>query len=248
MLTESVHTVKRAIVLAAGMGKRMRPLTSTTPKPLITVNGVRMIDTVIDGLIANGIEDIYIVTGYLAEKFEVLRTKYPQIHIIFNHYYEKYNNISSLYFAKHLLDTDVLISDADQIIYNNKILSSSFIRSGYNAISVTSHTDEWVMTVENGVVTSCSRNGGDKGWQLYSISRWCREDALTLKNLLELEFDKNDRKDVYWDDIPMFLHADSFRLGIMIMNKGDLLEIDSLEELKTIDERYLSIKESSYGK
>ena len=57
--------MKRAIIVAAGMGKRMRPLTLETPKPLIKVNGVRMIDTVIKGLHANGIEEIYVVVGYM---------------------------------------------------------------------------------------------------------------------------------------------------------------------------------------
>ena len=61
-MAEETHSVKRAIIMAAGMGNRMHPLTFTTPKPLITVNGVRMIDSIIDGLIANGIEDINIVT------------------------------------------------------------------------------------------------------------------------------------------------------------------------------------------
>ena len=45
-----MHKVKRAIIMAAGIGKRMRPITYHTPKPLIKVNGVRMIDTVIQGL------------------------------------------------------------------------------------------------------------------------------------------------------------------------------------------------------
>ena len=89
---------------------------------------------------------------------------------------------------------------------------------------------------------SLAITGGDEGWQLYSVSRWSREDALKLKEFLELEFDKNERRDVYWDDIPMFLHADAFRLGIRVMNKEDILEIDSLEELQEIDSSYLNIK------
>ena len=66
------YKVKRAIIMAAGIGKRMRPLTLKLPKPLIEVNGVRMIDTIIDALLVNGITDINIVTGYMADKFEIL--------------------------------------------------------------------------------------------------------------------------------------------------------------------------------
>ena len=52
----SGYNVKRAIIMAAGIGKRMQPLTFQTPKPLIEVNGKRMIDTIIDALLENGIE------------------------------------------------------------------------------------------------------------------------------------------------------------------------------------------------
>ena len=232
------YTVKRAIIMAAGIGKRMRPLTLKMPKPLIEVNGVRMIDTIIDALLANGITDINIVTGYLAENFEILLTKYPFLKFVNNPDYEKYNNISSLYYARELLDTDVVITDADQIVKNDKILSSVFSLSGYNATEVTNHTDEWVMSVENGIVTSCSRDGGDKGWQLYSVSRWNREDALKLKKYVTLEFENNERRDLYWDDIPMFIHFEDFRLGIRVMNSDDLIEIDSLEELQNTDSKY----------
>ena len=63
--------VQRAIIMAAGLGNRMHPVTLTTPKPLVKVNGKRMIDKVIDGLHQNGIQEIYIVVGYLKEQFAV---------------------------------------------------------------------------------------------------------------------------------------------------------------------------------
>ena len=62
-----MYKIKRAIIMAAGIGERMKPLTLTTPKPLVVVNGVRMIDTVIDALWKNDISEIYIVVGYLKE-------------------------------------------------------------------------------------------------------------------------------------------------------------------------------------
>ena len=71
-----MYTVKRAIIMAAGIGSRMNPITLFTPKPLVKVHGKRMIDTVIEGLRENQITEIYIVVGYLKEKFMVLKEKY----------------------------------------------------------------------------------------------------------------------------------------------------------------------------
>ena len=59
--------VERAIIMAAGLGKRMHPVTLTTPKPLVKVNGKRMIDTVIEGLHKNGISEIYLSLIHISE-------------------------------------------------------------------------------------------------------------------------------------------------------------------------------------
>ena len=66
----NVHRVKRAIIMAAGIGKRMQPLTLEVPKPLVRVRGERMIDTVVRALRENGITEIHVVVGYKKEQFE----------------------------------------------------------------------------------------------------------------------------------------------------------------------------------
>ncbi len=55
------YRVKKAVVLAAGFGSRMMPATAERPKPMVKVNGVRIIDTLLDALVAVGIKDITIV-------------------------------------------------------------------------------------------------------------------------------------------------------------------------------------------
>ena len=232
-----MHKVKRAIIMAAGKGTRMRPVTLTTPKPLVKINGRRMIDTVIEALHKNGITEIYIVVGYLKEQFAVLTKEYNNITLIENPYYDTCNNISSLYVARNFIE-DSIILDGDQIIYNEEILTPEFERSGYNAVWTDGETDEWLMTVENGIVTSCSRTGGKNGWQLYSISRWSEEDGKKLKKHLELEFKEKNNRQIYWDDVAMFCHAEEYKLGISPMKSSDVIEIDNLDELIALDPSY----------
>ena len=94
-----MNKAERAVIMAAGFGSRLMPVTKETPKPLIKVNGVRMIDSVIKALHKNGVNEIYIVVGYLKEKFDVLKREYSGIELIENPYYDTCNNISSLYVA-----------------------------------------------------------------------------------------------------------------------------------------------------
>ena len=230
--------IQKAIIMAAGLGNRMKPVTLDTPKPLIKVNGKRMIDSIIDALHENRITEIYVVVGYKKEQFYEWAKDKAGITIIENNLYDICNNISSLYAAREYICNSIIL-DGDQIIYNKAILNSEISKSGYSCIWTDDQTDEWLLTLnEERIVTSCSRTGGKNGWQLFSVSRWTQEDGKKLKHFLELEFEQNNNRQIYWDDVAMFCHPNDFKLTVYPIKKGDILEIDSFEELCQLDKAY----------
>ena len=245
-----LHRARRAIILAAGTGTRLHPLTLETPKPLVPVNGVRMIDSIISALHQNGIFEIIVVVGYKKQLFLPLESEIPGLKLVENPWYDRCNNISSLYAAREYLG-DCMILDGDQVIRNPAILSPLFSRSGYTAAWTDEDTGEWLLTVRDGVIQRCSRSGGKHGWQLYSISRWSEEDAARLRRHLETEFEKKKNRQIYWDDVPLFCYPEEYHLGIYPIRKEDVLEIDSLQELTAADpsyRRFLSKKEADHEK
>ncbi len=142
---------------------------------------------------------------------------------------------------------DAIILDGDQVIYNTDVLGADFEHSGYNSVWTDSGTTEWLQTVENGFVKSCSRNGGQNGWQLFSISRWNTEDGRKLKNHLEIEFEEKQNRQVYWDDVVFFCYPNDYKLGIWKMDKGDVIELDNISELAALDKTYKRyIEEEDY--
>ncbi|MBR2046545.1 MAG: phosphocholine cytidylyltransferase family protein [Agathobacter sp.] len=170
-----------------------------------------------------------------------MEKQYVGVTIIENPYYDTCNNISSLFVAREHLG-DVIILDGDQIIFNEKVLSPEFERSGYNCVWTDGETKEWLLSVKDDIVQSCSRTGGCTGWQLYSVSRWSSEDGKRLKKHLELEFEEKENRQIYWDDVAMFCHFDEYQLGIREMKAEDVLEIDDIDELIKIDESYKNWK------
>lgn len=230
--------VKKAIIMAGGKGTRLAPLTFVTPKPLVKVRGQAMVETTIEALLTNGIQDIVVVTGHLAEAFADLPRRYSQVKLVHNPDYGRTNNISSLYCVREFLDCDLMILDGDQLICAPRVLHADFDVSGYTC-AATDAQNEWFLQLDSQQqVQFCSKQPCFRGQRLYSISRWTKADAKKLAAHLEEDFNQRGLDQIYWDDIVLFNHFTDYQLRGYPINGTEVLEIDNFEQLCQVDPRY----------
>ena len=132
----------KAIILAAGLGTRLRPMTENTPKALVQVNQKPLIEYQIEFLKEKGINDIIIIVGYLKEQFDYLKEKYG-VRLVFNDKYADYNNFYSLYLVKEELANSYVI-DADNYLFKN-MFRNDLTRSTYFSVYREDCTNEWFL-------------------------------------------------------------------------------------------------------
>jgi len=229
------YRVKRAVFIAAGFGSRLVPITLNTPKPLVRVNGTRMIDTLLDAVVAAGIEEIYIVRGYLGEQFDQLRYKYPQIQFIENPVYNEANNISSALVARYLL-SNAYVFEADLFVSNPAIIKKYHYTSNFLGIKK-DRTDDWCFEVRNGVIVE-QKVGGLDCWQMVGISYWNEEDGQKLSQDIAEVYATPGGKERYWEQVPLKYRKKNYTVEINACLDEDIVEIDTFRELKAIDKTY----------
>ena len=229
--------VRRAIFIAAGFGSRMVPITFNTPKPLVRVHGVRIIDHLIDACLAAGIQEIYIVRGYLAEQFDQLLYKYPMIHFLENPAYNEANNISSALVARYLL-SNAYVFEADLLLSNPAIIQKYHYTSNFLAIRK-DRTDDWCFRVKDGIVTEEKVGGeGDDIWQMVGISYWDYADGRKLAQDIPDVYASPGGKERYWEQVPLVYAKDHYAVEVRECFDSDIVEIDTFRELKAIDKTY----------
>ena len=229
------YRVQRVIFIAAGFGSRMIPITLNTPKPLIRVKGERIIDSMLDAVLKAEIREIIIVRGYLAEQFDQLLYKYPNIKFIDNPSFNEGNNISSALCAKEYLSNSY-ICEADLILKNPSLITKYQYSSNYCGIKC-DFTDDWCLFKKKGRISGVSV-GGENGWSMLGISYWNSEDGNLLRECLEKAYKMPGGKERYWDSVPLSVFNDKFNLEIRECSFDDFIELDTFNELKEIDKSY----------
>lgn len=234
------YSAEKAIILAAGFGSRMVPVTLDTPKPLVKVNGTRIIDTLLDALLEAGIDDITIVRGYKAEQFDQLLEKYPGLKFIDNTLYNTTNSISSAYAALDILEGGCYICEADLLIANPEVIRKYHASSDYLG-SFARETDDWCLREVNGLATDY-KQGGTECFNCYGISYWTPEDCDKLREDIREVWNSEGGKDVFYEFVPLVLCKDNYEVKIHECQKADVVEIDSFQELIAIDPTYKHYK------
>ena len=230
--------MKNAILMAAGMGTRMRPLTEKMPKPLVQVVGKPMIETVIDAMTGIGIDHIYIVTGYLGEQFGYLKEKYSNITLLNNPDYETVNNISSMFSALDVLRKGTcFICEADLYISDPSFLHREPDKSGYYGRYVEGHSDDWVFERDKeGYITRVGKVGEDC-YNMVGVAYFKEKEASILADKIEKAYGAPGYETMFWDDV-VNKSLQELKLVVHPVTEEMIVEIDTVQELEEVEKRF----------
>jgi len=204
----------KMIILAAGRGKRIMPLTRNTPKPLLKLgNGYTLLEEQINRIIESSvIDEIVLVVGYCGDQIEAkLKTFQPEgveIKTIFNPFYDVSNNLHSLWMAKHAMNDNFLITNGDNLIASD--VYKRFVKENGKGIFLSINTkndydkdDMKVKLDDNGVIkvskeiSPAQSDAESPGLVLVKGSKGRK----AFRNSLEELARKREYRDKYWLEV-----------------------------------------------
>lgn len=220
-------TPKRAIILAAGFGMRMVPINTEMPKGLLEVNGEPLIERIIKQLHEVGIQEIYIVVGFMKEKYEYLMDEYG-VELVVNPDYAAKNNLHSLRLVKeHLENAYIVPCDiwCDRNPFHRHELYSWYMVSDLveNESNVRVNRKMELVTVPENV-------GGNA---MIGISYLTKEDADTVSARIEELCKKPQHDGSFWEEA--LYNKDRMIVAARVVHSADVVEINTYEQLREID-------------
>lgn len=184
----------KALILAAGLGTRLRPITDTRPKSMVEVNGKPILFKQIDNLLENGIEDITVIAGYKSEMMiDTINKFYKNIKIIINDVYDKTNNMYSAYMAiDDMYNNEFLLMNAD-VFYDSTIVEELIKNDYQNSI-----------VVEEGVYNDESMKVICVDGRIMNISKAISKDNAYGVSIDVYKFSKEGSK-VFYDKVKEYI-------------------------------------------
>ena len=126
--------------------------------------------------------------------------------------------------------------ESDLLLRNPGLITRYQYATNYIGVPV-EHTDDWCLTVENGRATHIAK-GGDDCCHMFGISYWTDADGRRLADRLRTVFEREDGKQIFWDDVALNWYPDDFSVQARECTFDDVCEIDTFAELQDIDDSY----------
>ena len=230
------YRVKKAIVLAAGFSERLAPISLKSPKPLVEINGVKLVEPLLDALIKADISDITMVIGYKAEMFEELKVKYPCLKFALNPLYNQSQNITSLLSAKDKLES-CYICDADIYIHNPEIICKYEYESCFFGVPVRV-TNDWCFSLQGKKISNFTI-GGENCHRAIFITYLNESDSKCLKSDIERISKLPGGLERRWFDVLFSTDKNGYNLGVKECYVEDTTEVDNIADLVKLDKSYL---------
>lgn len=232
----------KAVILAAGVGSRLRPITNTMPKCLVQVCNKSILAYQIESYKYADIEEIIIVTGYLNEEINLfVNTNYPDLNItiVENLKFESTNNMYSLYLLKDIVKEEFILSNAD-VIFSKDMVYHLINRGDTNAICVdfTSFSEESMkLIVEENRIKKIAKNleqsySYGNSIDLYKFSKEARD--LLFEEISLIIEEKEDEKS--WTEVAIDLILDRIKFSPLHIENRFWYEIDNIEDLQNAEE------------
>jgi len=232
----------KAIILAAGMASRLRPLTLTTPKSLLKVGERSLLQRSMDALIANGIKEFCIVTGYLHEMIEeFVKKQYAgkiDVTFIYNEVYETTNNIYSLWLARPFAEgQEVLLLDSD-LLYDPQIVARVLAIDASNVLTLIRHElgeeEMKVVTDETGSIKEISKtcNPADAAGESLGIEKMGVAYTKALYKELEPMMNKEHLENVFYERAFERLIPQGHTYQVLDVTELFSCELDTIEDFE----------------
>ncbi|MCA9348106.1 NTP transferase domain-containing protein [Candidatus Saccharibacteria bacterium] len=224
------YRVKRAVILAAGRGSRMRPETDIRPKPMVWVGKKRIIETQLDALISAGITDITIVRGYRSTAFDLLLNDYPNLKFIDNSSWDSTTALKSTSLASHLLANAYLI-EGDIFIRNPKIIRPYEYQSTYCGIPSSSNDDWFFDSRETDKIQHIWHGNA---YKFVGIMYWSSDDAKKLQIDIDFILEHPRTGVEFAESIPFQPDTNDYDVSVRPIQHNDAIEIDTFDELQAL--------------